>query len=91
MPDSPTFRELGKDFVYFMQRTVVGAPDMNAEAVAYYQDLFKRVFESQEWSTYRSKRSLLGDMLTGNALMDYWKKEREIHRKMLIEMGAIKG
>ena len=90
-PDSPTFRELGKDFVYFMQRTVVGAPDMNAEAVAYYQDLFKRVFESQEWSTYRSKRSLLGDMLTGNALMDYWKKEREIHRKMLIEMGAIKG
>ena len=29
--DSPTFKELGKDFVYFMQRSVVGAPGMSAE------------------------------------------------------------
>ncbi|MGI9570312.1 MAG: tripartite tricarboxylate transporter substrate binding protein, partial [Desulfobulbia bacterium] len=83
-------KELGKDFVYFMQRTVVGAPDMNPEAVAYYQDLFKRVFNSPEWTSYRTKRSLLGDMLTGQSLMDYWKKEREIHRQMLVKMGAIK-
>ena len=90
-PNSPTFKELGKDFVYFMQRTVVGAPNMSPEAVAYYTDLFKRVFASEEWTTYRNKRSLQGEMLTGTALMDYWKKEREIHRQMLIKMGAIKG
>ena len=30
-PDAPTFRELGQDYVYFMQRSVVGAPGMSAE------------------------------------------------------------
>ena len=89
--DTPTFRELGEDMVYFMQRTVVGAPGMSAEAEAYYVDLFTRVFNSKEWQTYRTKKSLQGDLLTGKPLMDYWKQEREIHRKMLIKMGAIKG
>ena len=89
--DTPTFGELGEDMVYFMQRTVVGAPGMSADAAAYYTDLFTRVFNSAEWQEYRTKKSLQGDLLTGPALMDYWKNEREIHRKMLIKMGAISG
>ena len=35
--DAPTFKELGKDFVYFMQRTVVGTPGMSKEAATYYR------------------------------------------------------
>ena len=89
--DTPTFSELGKDMVYFMQRTVVGAPGMSADAEAYYVDLFTRVFNSAEWQTYRTKKSLQGDLLTGPKLMDYWKREREIHKNMLIKMGAIPG
>jgi len=89
--DTPTFSELGKDMVYFMQRTVVGAPGMSADAEAYYVDLFTRVFNSAEWQKYRTKKSLQGDLLTGPKLMDYWKNEREIHKNMLIKMGAIPG
>ncbi len=89
--DTPTFKELGKNMVYFMQRTVVGAPGMSADAEAYYVDLFTRVFNSEEWQAYRTKKSLQGDLLTGEKLMHYWKDEREIHRKMLIKMGAISG
>lgn len=89
--DTPTFKELGKDFVYFMQRTVVGAPGMSADASAYYQKLFKDVFNSEEWQTYRKKKSLQGDLLSGDDLMAYWKTEREIHRQMLVKMGVIKG
>lgn len=89
--DTPTFKELGQDMVYFMQRTVVGAPGMSKEAEAYYVDLFTRVFNSSEWQEYRTKKSLQGDLLTGKALMDYWKREREIHKNMLIKMGAISG
>ena len=88
-PDAPTFKELGKDFVYFMQRTVVGAPGMSAEAAAYYTDLFTRVFNSKKWQEYRTKKSLRGDLLTGDALMSYWKEERDIHREMLMKMGAL--
>lgn len=89
-PNAPTFKELGKDFVYFMQRTVVGAPGMSKEAQAYYTDLFTRVFNSAKWQEYRTKKSLQGDLLTGNALMSYWKNERDIHEVMLRDMGAIK-
>jgi tripartite-type tricarboxylate transporter receptor subunit TctC len=88
-PDAPTFKELGKDFVYFMQRSVVGAPGMSDEAAAYYQALFAKVYASPEWQDYRTKRSLLGDLLQGQALKDYWIKEREIHRQMLVKMGAL--
>ena len=90
-PDAPTFKEKGKDFVYYMQRSVVGAPGMSADAQAYYSALFTKVFNSPEWQEYRKKKSLQGELLSGSALMDYWMKERDIHREMLVKMGAIKG
>ncbi len=89
-PDAPTFRELDKDFVYFMQRTVVGAPGMSPEAAHYYTDLFTEVFNSDKWQQYRTKKSLQGGLLTGHHLMEYWITERDIHEVMLREMGAIK-
>ena len=88
-PDAPTFKELGKEFVYYMQRTVVGAPGMSAEAAAYYTDLFTRVFNSAKWQEYRTKKSLQGDLLTGDALMSYWLNERDVHEEMLKKMGAL--
>ena len=87
--DSPTFKELGQDFVYFMQRSVVGAPGMSAEAEEYYRNVFQQVFDSEEWQTYRKKKSLYGGFLTGQELKDYWVREKEIHRVMLKEIGEI--
>lgn len=87
--DAPTFKELGKDFEYYMQRTVVGAPGMSDDAKAYYKDLFTKVFNSEGWQTYRKKKALQGDALTGDDLMAYWKKERAVHKTMLKEMGAL--
>tara|TARA_B100000513_G_scaffold61772_1_gene24142 strand:+ start:1446 stop:2435 length:990 start_codon:yes stop_codon:yes gene_type:complete len=87
----PTFKELGQDFVYYMQRSVVGAPGMSKDALAFYQGVFKKVYDTAEWQTYIKKKSLQGDLLQGDALVDYWKRENEVHRKMLVKMGAIKG
>ncbi len=88
-PDVPTFRELGHDIVYFMQRSVVGAPGMSDEAEAYYQGVFKQVYDSPEWQEYMTKKSLQGDFLSGPALKDYWVEERDIHEGLLQEMGEI--
>ena len=87
--DAPTFGELGQDFVYFMQRSVVGAPGMSAEAAAFYQDLFRQVFESDEWQKYRQDKSLYGDLISGDELKAYWMRERAIHEAMLKEIGEI--
>ena len=88
--DAPTFVEMGKDFSYFMQRSVVGAPAMSADAQAYYSALFMKVYESQEWQSYMKKKALQGDFLSGAALQAYWKTNNDRHRTMLKEIGEIK-
>ena len=88
--NAPTFKEMGKDFVYFMQRTVVGAPGMSKGSASYYQGLFKKIFNSKEWQGYMKKKSLQGDFLTGDALMSYWLREKAVQKAILIKMGAIK-
>ena len=88
-PDAPTFNELGKDFVYFMQRSIVGGPGMSAEAEEYYRNVFKQVFDSEDWQTYKQKKSLYGDYLTGQELADYFAEEKANHEVMLKEIGEI--
>jgi len=88
-PDTPTFREKGKDYDYFMQRSVVGAPGMSAEAQQYYRELFRKVYESEEWQTYMKKQSLEGEFLTGDDLLAYWKRELANHETMLKEIGQL--
>ncbi len=88
-PDTPTFKELGVDYSYFMQRSVVGAPGMSPEAAAFYQEVFRKVYESAEWQEYMKTKSLRGDFLTGEGLMEYWKEGRVLHEKMLSDIGDI--
>lgn len=88
--DSPTFRELGKDLVYLMQRSIVGAPGMSAAAEAYYRTVFAQVYASAEWQAYMQKKSLYGGFLTGERLQAYWAREKAMHEAMMREMGEIK-
>ena len=89
-PDVPTFKEIGKDFSYFMQRSVVGAPGMSKEAAEYYQGVFKQVYDGKEWQDYMKAKSLQGEFMSGDALMKYWKIQKDVHEDMLKKMGAIK-
>jgi tripartite-type tricarboxylate transporter receptor subunit TctC len=89
-PDVPTLREKGVDFSYFMQRSVVGAPGMSDEAEAYYTDLFAKVYASDDWQNYKSTKSLMGDLMSGDELMAYWKEQRLNHETILRASGAIK-
>ncbi len=84
----PTLRETGMDFTYFMQRSVVGPPRMSPAAAAWYDKLFRALFDSPQWKDYAAKNSLRGDLLTGQSLMSYWVQEREKHArwKMAIEL-----
>jgi putative tricarboxylic transport membrane protein len=83
----PTFREKGHDMVYFMQRSVVGPPNMPPEALEFSRNLFREVYESKEWQDYMNRNSLRGEFITGDTLVDYWTKEQDAHRKILAAMG----
>jgi len=90
-PDVPTFNEVVVDapFAYYMQRSVVGAPGMSDEALSYYQEVFQNVFDSDGWQDYKEKKSLLGDIMTGSDLVEYWDAQRDRHEKILKASGAI--
>ncbi len=88
-PDVPTLKEKGADFSYTMQRSVVGAPGMSDEALAYYQDLFTRVYESDRWQEYKKSQSLQGKLIKGQELADYWQAQRDRHEQILKASGAI--
>lgn len=88
-PEAPTFTELGKSFEYYMQRSVVGAPNMSADAQEFYSDLFRKVYESAEWQKYMTDKSLQGAFMSGQALRDYWDVNNATHRTMLEQIGEI--
>jgi len=88
-PDVPTLKEKGGDFSYFMQRAVVGAPGMSDDALAYYTDLFTKVYASADWQDYKVKKSLMGDFMSGDELKAYWETQRERHIVILKASGAI--
>ncbi len=88
-PNVPTFRELGHDLVYFMQRSVIAPPGIDKEVQAYYVDVFSKVYESKAWQDYLSKKGQLPGWLTGDKLTKYFVSEREAHRKLLKSLGEI--
>ena len=89
-PEVPTLREKGGEFSYFMQRSVVGAPGMSEEARAYYTELFTKVYNSEDWQAYKLKKSLMGDLMSGEQLSDYWRNQRDNHEQILRSSGAIR-
>lgn len=89
-PDVPTLKEAGGDFSYFMQRAVVGAPGMSDDALAYYTEMFTKVYKSADWQDYKSKKSLMGEFMAGGELKAYWDTQRGRHETILKASGAIK-
>lgn len=86
-PDVPTAREKGFDFSYYNQRAVVGAPGQSPEAAEYYQDLFKTIYDTEEWQSYMASESLSALWMTPEEQTDYWQVQIESHKALLEALG----
>lgn len=88
----PTFEELGygTDMVYYMQRSVIAPPKTEKEVQDFYVGVFDKVYKSKEWQEYLDKQGLIPGWLTGDELTKYFIAEREVHRKLLKELGELK-
>ncbi|MGI9424492.1 MAG: Bug family tripartite tricarboxylate transporter substrate binding protein [Hyphomicrobiaceae bacterium] len=89
-PDTPTFWEHGLKFEYLMQRGVAGPPGMSDEAVGFYASVFKRVFSSAQWQSFRKRNSLVGPFLSGQALRQYWNEQTLLHQQIFKVLGSLK-
>ena len=86
-PDVRTVKELGNDFSYYNQRAVVGAPGMSDAAAAYYQDLFKTIYDTEEWQNYMTSESLSPLWLDADEQRDYWATQVQNHKDLFAAMG----
>jgi len=87
LPDVRTVKELGKDFSYYNQRAVVGAPGMSADAAAFYQGLFAKAYDSEEWQGYMASESLEPLPMNPEQQKEYWATQVARHQELLKEMG----
>ena len=85
-PDVRTVKELGKDFSYYNQRAVVGAPGQSAEAAEYYQKLFETVYNTEEWQNYMTSESLSPLWMAPDEQKDYWQVQIDNHIELLAKM-----
>lgn len=85
--DVRTVKELGHDFSYYNQRAVVGAPGMSDDAAAYYQDLFKTVYDTEEWQGYMASESLSPLWLDAGQQREYWSTQVQNHKDLFAAMG----
>lgn len=85
-PEVPTVVELGHDWSYYNQRAVVGAPGMSDEAAAYYQDLFGKIYATEDWQNYMVSESLEPLPMSPEEQADYWALQVERHTELLTLM-----
>ncbi|MCB1505785.1 MAG: tripartite tricarboxylate transporter substrate binding protein [Hyphomicrobiaceae bacterium] len=90
LKDVPTFKSLGQDLVYRMQRSVVAPGGIKPEVADYYKSIFEKVFASTEWKDYCKKNALQCAWLSGDDLKKYFDEEEAKHAALLKEMGEIK-
>jgi tripartite-type tricarboxylate transporter receptor subunit TctC len=88
-PDIPTAKELGVDIEYYMQRSINGPPGMSAEARQYYMDLFKTLFESEEWQTFCTDDGInCNEFVAGDDLAAFHVAQLQRHRDLIESVGA---
>jgi tripartite-type tricarboxylate transporter receptor subunit TctC len=88
-PDVPTAKELGHDLVYYMQRSINGPPGMSKEAQDWYINLFKTLYESEEWQKYCTDEGLdCAQWVAGDDLESFHKTQLARHEDLIAKVGA---
>lgn len=88
-PDVPTAKELGHDIEYYMQRSINGPPGMSPEARQWYIDLFKTLYESEEWQKFCVDDGLdCTEWVAGDDLAAFHSAQLDRHKALIEEVGA---
>jgi putative tricarboxylic transport membrane protein len=85
----PTLKEAGYDVATFAQvRGIVGPPDMPPGAVAFYQNILKKVTETPAWAKYVGENHLVSSYLAAAESKDFLVGYEAQIRGLLTEGGV---
>lgn len=88
--DVPTFFELGYPEIQLqMFRGFIGPPDMSEEAIAFWEDILKKVSASKLWHEgYLKPNSLQWTFMGSEESKEYWKEDLETYLQLAEEVGV---
>ena len=85
--DVPTMKELGFPIEYQMLRGIFGPKDMPAEAVAYYQDVFRKLMETPEMADFIDRGAFTKAFLTGPAFVRWLDQKDTTVQNLMVKGG----
>jgi putative tricarboxylic transport membrane protein len=87
----PTFREQGADAIFGNWRGVVAPKNLKPDMVAYWEEAFRRLNETEEWKAEMEK-NLAESIYKGSAdSKQFLEQEFEVLQKTLTELGLGKA
>lgn len=85
--DVPTMKELGFPIEYQMLRGVFGPTDMPPEAVAFYQEMFRKLMETPEMADFIERGAFSKAFLTGPAFVRWLEQKDRSVRELMVKGG----
>lgn len=88
LPDVPTLKESGIDFVNFMPRGIWAPADLPQEALDYWNQAFEELANSDTWKEdYIEKNNLIADYMDSEEYTNFLKDSAEDWMQFLEEVG----
>ena len=87
----PTVRELGHDVVVGAYRTVIGPKALAEDRVAYWNGVFARMVETQEWREFLKANSWEPNFMSSKESAAFLKNQYEVFRATLSELGLARA
>jgi tripartite-type tricarboxylate transporter receptor subunit TctC len=90
--DIPTVKEaLGVDIHYLMLRGIFGAPEMPKDALQWYVEFLKKVYDTADFKKYLSDGALKPAFLTGAEYTKWVEENENLHRDLMKKGGLLKN
>ncbi|MBA2777700.1 Bug family tripartite tricarboxylate transporter substrate binding protein [Billgrantia kenyensis] len=89
LADVPTYQEQDIDYTFDIWRGVMGTPDMPAEAVAYYEDLFAQMLETDGWEQAREQLGWIDAYQDSEEFGAFLDEQKEEFSTILGDLGLL--
>ena len=90
LSDFPTVKEQGIDAIFINWRGFFGPPNMDQNALKYYEEKFKELSESKEWKEISKKYGWTEMYMNSEEFKEFLAKEHDEMKKLLDELGLAK-
>ena len=86
----PTLKEQGVDAVFYSWRGFIGAKDLTAAQIAFWDDAFAKALQADDWKKDVARNAWAEDLRTSAETRKHLDSERELISRMLAELGLLK-